>query len=346
MVTNSLTSLILLTIPTLLWSLASEGRAQTLQSQLEGVVATAEEAANRCDFKAELELILTLRELNNRLPAELSTISDEHIAFVLSDLQKAVSFSEEEMELARARQAARMAAFQFFRQRQPEEGQRKFLEAIDYSTRVFGERSYHTIELQSSLANEMLLHGSKLEEAIQLAHQVRDTLEEDQQQKCFVFCQINQTLYALYVETKAFHKAMPYGNIALRELEAVHSKKSTRYLTIQGSMAAVLNQDQRPDLALVHAQTGLNTGYIPDGSDVKYYLRLLREYARAKRALGDFERVPEAYQEMLRIAKSYPTYPKNALIEHLREYQTALKEMGDEEGQRSVEAEIEERLQR
>lgn len=279
-----------------------------------------EMAADSVDFALQLEILQKLSRLNSRFPDEPTPVTQHHLDFMLRDVRRAVHFTAQELEVAKKRQQYRIAALRSFEQGEIAKAFSQMNEAIDSSRQVFGDSSFHTLELQSCLANKMQLSNFDRKAAIELAHCVLEVLQRDSHQDCFIYCQIHHTLAALYIDEGEFDKASGYGEIACRQMEEMGVTRTVSYINLQGGLAAVLNLQKRHDEAVAHARKGLNAGLIPDGTDVKYYVRLLREYARGKVAVDDYERVPEAFEEMIRIAKATPNYPDFLLLEHLREY--------------------------
>ncbi|MFN3152181.1 hypothetical protein [Bremerella sp.] len=314
--------------------------ADELTRKQAALLARYETATNNVDFEAQKDILLELSELYNEFPDEPNTFTPDHLEFILEDVTRAVRFTHEELEVAKKRQACRIAALQLFQRREVASAISQMNQAIDYSKQIFGSRSFHTLQLQLNLANEMQNSNHDRKAAIELAHHVLGILQDDKRQKCFLYYEINHALAAIYIDEGDFSKAIAHGDIAIRELERFGVVKTVNYLNLQGAMAAVLNLQNNHQAAVTHARDGLNAKYIPGGADVRYVIRLLREYARGKLALNDFSRVPEAYEQMVRIAKSTPNYPSDLIREHLLEYDRALAIMGQEERRQWVEAEI------
>lgn len=314
--------------------------ADELTLKQAALLARYETATNNVDFEAQEDILLELSELYDKFPDEPNTFTPDHLEFILEDVTRAVRFTDEELEVAKKRQACRIAALQLFQRSEVASAISQMNQAIDYSQQIFGSRSFHTLQLQLNLANEVQNSNHDRKAAIELAYHVLSILQEDKRQKCFLYYEINHTLAAIYIDEGDFAKAIDHGSVAIRELERFGVVKTVNYLNLQGAMAAVLNLQNNHEAAVTHARDGLNAKYILGGADVRYVMRLLREYARGKVALNDFNRVPEAYEQMVSIAKSTPNYPNSLLREHLLEYDRALAIMGQEERRQWVEAEI------
>jgi hypothetical protein len=144
----------------------------------------------------------------------------------------------------------------------------------------------------------------------------------------------------VYRHREEVERAADLGEECSRMLENWKVQPSVTYQKLHVLMAEFMNQQARHEAARHHARKSLNTGLIPTGPDVQFYIRSLREYTYAKVKLGDYEYVPEAFEEIVTILDQTPGYPEDLHLQYLREYRDVLETLGREERLREIEEEI------
>jgi len=325
----------------LLLGLASQlAQANELNSRLEVLATRYSIASKQCNFSDQLRIAQEMLALAPQLEENRSLVLKDDIELRLSTLRSAINFSSEEILIAQDIQRLHENALREFNEGNLDAAADRYQKALEKSRVIYASDSIQCLQLTLDVANTWLEGYSRIDEAQVLAEDVLNQIEALGRTNSTLYRYCLIVLTGIYIAQDDLEKALSSYEKASSSLEKLDLEASLTYLRLQGATADFLNRHNKFDSALACSRKALNAGYIPQNSDAVHYGRTLREYARAKIGLKDFDRVPEAYQEAIRIAESTPGYPKMLLLEHLEEYRDALKKLESYDTLRKIESKI------
>lgn len=317
-------------------------REASLRERQTALMRRYVQAVKDLDFDEQLSTFTQLRDVTHKSPNQPKLVSIEEIEFVLDDLRKAATFSRDDLALALQQQSEIVQGFESTKQGNHLKAINHYTRSLHLADTLYGPKAYRTVDAQLKLASAILLaDGDNTVEGIEAVSSAKQSLEELQLVDSANYREALDVLTKLHYQNEDDAKVMQLAPKAILVFEKAGVQTSPEYSLLTGILAEKLNQQMKHKEALEYARKGLNQNPPKSGRLAPFYLRLLQEYARAKLRMNDFEKVPEAFEEIISVSDQVPGLPSDLRIGYREEYLSALKKMGHDERYNQVLLEVE-----
>jgi len=326
-------------LPILLVGMLSGVASAQIQQQ-EILANEYERAQANYDFAEQLRILEAMLPLAQPMDGRRPFVMADDLHLRIEDLRSAVQFQGAKREKALHIEQMYGKAIRHFRRKEHTEAISTYREAIQLSKEIYGATSLHSLTLSKGLATMFINTGSDFDEAETLLTGVLDVLRNKDKTDSEIQLRAMMGLTDLYMNREEVERAADLGEECSRIFENWKAQHSVPYQRLHINMAEFMNRQARHEAARDHARKSLNTGFVATGSNVHYYIRAQREHAYAKVKLGDYEKVPEAYEEIMKILDQTPEHPEELHLQYLREYRDVLETLGRNERLREIDEEI------
>lgn len=293
------------------------------------------------DFEGQLKAVKELHDRTQGSKNEPLILKLPEIEFIMNDLQKVAKLDPARRKIAE-QQLAEQAKAHFSSQAGKHlEAARHFRHSLDLAEPLYGHSSYIVVNLKSKFAGTLLYCQENLDEAISTALDAKKVLETLNLTESYLYRELLVTLTGLYYEKKDRKSLIQTGEQAVASFQKDGNEHIySRFALVTGLLAEALNQEKQHVKALQYARAGLNKQPPKAGPEAPFYLRLLQEYAQAKVAGNDYDKVPEAYEELLSVSGQLPGFPLERRLQYREDYLPILKTLGQTERYDQVQLEI------
>lgn len=309
-----------------------------LNEQLKQLGLRYQRAGLTIDFDKQLELAKklesSLEQIDEPRPLPLFDIQLDIV-----DLEKMTSFDESQLNLAKEYVEFSKNGLLETRRKKYEFAIDNFQRALEISDLIYGNRSFRSLKSKVKLAKLFSLTKNTqagLPHAIEVARVLQNDRNESQLYLQACCLEVN-----LYLVDEEVEKAIDRGLQIVSLLEESGRQKTTDYYEVLGAVAFNLNQQERYKEAISYAQKVMHTEMNLSNIKTKaYYLRLLHEYTKAKVALGDYDKLPDVYDELLKISNEIPGIPLTQHVSYVEEYVPVLRKLGRNQEAEEMEQQI------
>lgn len=297
-------------------------------------------AGTTYDYSTQLRISEEMLELAKLSGGRRSLVLADDIHLRIGDIRDSVQFQGDTLANARRVEELHREGYRHSLRRENVEAIADFREALRLSTETYGPDSLHSLALSLDLATMLTRTRLDLDEAESLSERVLDVLKKKERTNSDIHLKAMMALTDVYINREELDKAAGKGEECIQIMENWKVQPSAQYFRFQVCMAEFMNQQEQYKTALEHTRKCLNTGFVPSGNDIQYYVRSLREYAFAKVKLEDYDKVPEAFEEMLTTLDRTPGYPVHVHLQYLREYREVLEKLNKSERVGEIDEEI------
>lgn len=283
------------------------------------------------DIPKQREIIGKLRAFMERNESARIVLSRNEISFLLEDLDRAISGSNEIQNRAK------------LQQQQVVEGTRQELlgnlpkalqhyrDSLTQATLLYGEDSFHAIAVRINIADAYYESGRNLDDAIAIYKNVQAVLETKGLTSSDLYCQTITGLFGCYHEKGDKSQAITLGRLVFKTHQQRRATDSNQFFNVAAVFIRELNTAKRHQEALQLAKQILDGPHPMTGLEAFYSLNIYQDYAVAQMRLGNGQGVSTAFDQALLLANQLPNYPDDSKLILLKQYQEFAENSHDKE---------------
>ncbi|MEW4451260.1 hypothetical protein AB1L30_01115 [Bremerella sp. JC817] len=315
----------------------SKNRAYAQQFQLSEAFLASFEAG---DLKRQQVVLQRMKQLVAETPEGPYVYSPKEIDAALRDLDKALSTSPENLELATRFQFHANQADEQNNLGNPAGALRHYALATQAAHAVYGRQSFYSILLNISYARNEATPEADMASAIARLKASLIDIEAMGLTDSHQHCHAVSCLCRIYAMQEDLKEATKYGHQAIE----IHQRRKTnfgsQYAEIVSIQALLLNRMEEYKESLKTTRAALSTELPSVGVEARFTMRIFREYAAAKVKLNDPENVSVAYDQAYALANAIPGCPDDTKLTLLTEHLEFLKSHAEEARARNIESQI------
>lgn len=263
--------------------------------------------------------------------------SGREVTLAFDELDRVLNSSDEVYAQAKQQQHEESTAIQYQLHGDLTRAIAHHKAALNMSYVLYGNKSYHSLTVQTIMANAIFDTGKDLATGIALLQKTHDELKSLRMTDGVLFCQTTHGLFVSYLSTKDYPNAFKYGIQTIEAHKRRQSSDTDEYLQLVALLAKELNKAEQFKDALTITQSVLDGTHPKAGLEARFSVLIYREYATAKVGLGDYTNVSNTYSQAIVIANRIPGYPASMRLDLLKEFLGFAKSRDDQSLVRNIE---------